>query len=80
MSNDILLGGADSIGTLNIDYYTYSATTQASYDMICMNLQNDATDVTADTLVGAGNIKPPIAPLDSALKNCLDYTVCYGVV
>ena len=30
--------------------------------------KNDATDVTADTLVGAGNIKPPIAPLDSALK------------
>ena len=69
MSNDIRLGGADNIGTLNSVYYTYSATTQASC-VICMNLQKlmQLIDVTADTLVGAGNIKPPIAPLDSALK------------
>ncbi len=34
--------------------------------------KNDAADVTADTLVDAGNIKLLIAPLDSALKIGLD--------
>lgn len=31
--------------------------------------KSDAADVTIDTSVGAGNIKPTIAPLDSAMKN-----------
>ena len=50
MSKNILLGGDDKIGTLNIDYYTYSAT-QASYD-VHEFAKIDAADVTADTLVG----------------------------
>jgi hypothetical protein len=41
--------------------------------MMCMkSAKIDAAYVTADTSVAAGNIEPPIAPLDSALKTGLD--------
>ena len=43
----------------------------ATYRAVSKILKNNAADATADTTVGAANIEPPIAPLDSALKNGL---------
>ena len=41
--------------------------------MISRNLEkNDAADVTADTSVATNYLRPPITPLDSALKDGLD--------